>query len=68
MASNTSINDNFSNKLDNEKDVFRKRLLESVDYWYYEMKVNVIPIRMKDKRPNIEEWTPYKNMRIPQDK
>lgn len=60
-------NNNNSGELDKEKDVLRERLLESVNYWYYEKKVNVIPINWTNKKPNGVDWLPFKTNRIPHD-
>ncbi|TVP40183.1 phage/plasmid primase, P4 family [Candidatus Nitrosocosmicus arcticus] len=43
----------------------KNKIIETLDYWYYEKKVNVIPINSKNKKPNRVNWFSFKTNRIP---
>lgn len=42
-------------------------LFATLDYWYYDKKVNVIPINAKTKKPNGVNWFSFKTNRIPKE-
>jgi P4 family phage/plasmid primase-like protien len=66
LTSNTSSKENTDYILHKEQEDFRERLIETVNYWYYDKKVNVIPVNWWNKKPNGIDWLPFKINRIPQ--
>ncbi|HET6589367.1 MAG TPA: phage/plasmid primase, P4 family [Candidatus Nitrosocosmicus sp.] len=55
------------NYYDEPDESFESNITASVDYWYHEKKVNVIPTRLRGKTPNIDSWIGYKTNRIPKE-